>query len=142
MVTASASTPLRPVSERLAIGIIAAAVVVALLALGCSSAEARFELETALGSAVARWLYARPSLTRLPWVPLCVFAALLIQQVPLPDRILVNMAPVSAGAWKLAHADNPAPWGTISVHPAASLAETSCVLLVTTALVMIVDLGR
>ena len=142
MATHSAPAPLRPVSERLAIGIIAAAVVVAPLALGCSSAETRFGLETALGAAVALWLYARPSLTRLPWVPLCVFAALLIQQIPLPDRILVNMAPVSAGAWKLAHADNPSTWGTISVHPAASLAATSRILLLTTTLAMIVDLGR
>jgi hypothetical protein len=65
-----------------------------------------------------------------------------MQQIPLPDRILVTMAPVSAGAWKLAHADNPSTWGTISVHPAASLAATSRILLLTTMLVMIVDLGR
>lgn len=142
MATPSAPALLRPVSERLAIAIVTAAVVVAPLALGCSSAETRFGLETSLAAAVALWLYARPSLSRLAWVPLCVFGALLIQQLPLPDRILVNVAPVSAGAWKLAHADNPSTWGTISVHPAASLSATSRILLVTAALAMIVDLGR
>lgn len=133
---------IRPISERLAIGIVTAAVVLAPLALGCSSAEARFGLETAICVAVCLWLYARPSQSRLRWVPLCLFAALLIQQIPFPDRILVNTAPVSAGAWKLAHVDNPLTWGTISVHPAASLAATSRVLLLTATLAMIVDFGR
>ena len=133
---------LHPISNRLATAIVAATVVLAPLALGCSSAEARFGLETAIGVAVCLWLYARPSHSRLPWVPLCVFAALLIQQIPIPDRILVNVAPVSAGAWKIADADNPSNWGTISVHPAASLAATSRILLLAATLAMIVDLGR
>jgi hypothetical protein len=137
-----AQVPVRPLPERLAIALVAAAVVLAPLALGCSSAETRFGLETALGVAVSLWLYARPSHSRLPWVPLCVFAALLIQQIPIPDRILVNIAPVSAGAWKIADADNPSNWGTISVHPAASLAATSRILLLAATLAMIVDLGR
>jgi hypothetical protein len=142
MVMPSAPTAVRPLPERLAIAIVTVALVVAPLALGCSSAQTRFALETALGAAVALWLYARPARTRLRWAPLCVCAALLIQQIPLPDRILVNVAPVSAGAWKLAHAANPSSWGTISVHPTASLAATSRILLLTVTLAMIVDLGR
>jgi hypothetical protein len=137
-----AQISVRPLSERLAIAIIMVAIVVAPLALGCSSAEARFGLETTLGAAVSLWLYARRSLTRLTWVPLCVFATLLIQQIPLPDQILVALAPVSAGAWKLAHADDTSAWGTISVHPAASLAATSRIFLLASTVALIVDLAR
>jgi len=142
MVTLSTTAPVRPGPERLAIAIVTAAVVVAPLALGCSSADTRVGLETTLVTAIALWLGARPSLLTLPMVPLCVFAALMIQQIPLPDSTLVRVAPVSAGAWKLALDGDPTGWGRISVTPASSLVGSCRVLLLALTLAIVIDLGQ
>jgi O-antigen ligase len=137
-----ASAPVRPISERLAVAIVAATTIAAPLALGCSSAETRFGLETTLVIAIALWIGNRRSLLTLPLMPFCIFAALMIQQIPLPENTLVSVAPVSAGAWKLALAGDPGGSGCISVNPASSLAGAFRVLLLASTLALVVDLGQ
>lgn len=132
----------RPLLRRFAAGLLAISCVGAPLALGASSAEARFALEAATWVAMTCWLCSGPVAARLTWMPVCVAAVLLAQQIPLPDRLLVAIAPVSAGAWKLAHEASPSVWGCISVNPGASFAATCRVLLSTATLAMVMDIGR
>jgi hypothetical protein len=132
----------RPLLRTVAAGLLAACCIIAPLALGASSAEARFTLEAATWGAITCWLCSGPVAARLTWMPLCVAAVLLVQQLPLPDRLLVAIAPVSAGAWKLAHEATPTAWGCISVNPGASFAATCRVLLSMGTLAMVMDIGR
>lgn len=60
---------------------------------------------------------------------LTCFAAAFLQLIPLPDSLLVAVAPVSAGAWKLALAGLPATWGCISIEPAETSAAARRMLL-------------
>jgi hypothetical protein len=60
---------------------------------------------------------------------LTCFAAAFLQLIPLPDSLLVAVAPVSAGAWKLALAGLPAAWGCISIEPAETAAAARRILL-------------
>lgn len=57
---------------------------------------------------------ARAPLFVLGW---CAVA--LLQVVPIPDALLTMIAPISAGAWKVATAGS-ATWGTVSIDPAAT----------------------
>lgn len=138
----STPVPPRPLAERAAVAIVAVAVVAGPLALGCSSAAARFGLETSCIAAVLLWLCCKPSRPRLFWAPVFTFAALLVQNAPLPDRLLVNLAPVSAGAWKIANETSPSAWGCISINPACSFASACRVLLLAAVLASVIDLGR
>jgi len=62
-------------------------------------------------------------------MPIAVWAALMLQVLPLPDRLLLAFAPVSAGAWKVAHGGLADAWGTISIDPYATAASTRRLLL-------------
>ena len=127
---------------QIAAATISCACVLSPLALGASSAEARFALEAATWLAVSCWLVSGPIAARLTWMPVCVAAVLLAQQLPLPDRLLLAIAPVSAGAWKLAHESTPGAWGCISVNPGASFTATCRVLFSMATLAMVMDIGR
>jgi hypothetical protein len=60
---------------------------------------------------------------------LTCFAAVFLQLIPLPDSLLVKVAPVSAGAWKLALEGMPAAWSCISIEPAETSAAARRMLL-------------
>jgi hypothetical protein len=100
-------------------GIAAVAIVLAPLALGCSGVWSRLALEAAMTLlAVISSLF----LCRSPWMRACALACCglaFLQTVPLPDGLLTMLAPVSAGAWKVANVGASA-WGTISIDPAAT----------------------
>ena len=92
--------------------------------------------------AVVTWSLARP---RGPWPaiwPLAVAALPLLQVIPLSDRILTAIAPVSAGAWKVAHQGEPGLFGSISVDPAATLAAAQWLLLACGTISVVADVGR
>jgi len=100
-------------------GIAAAAIVLAPLAIGCSGVWSRLALETAMAVLA---VISSLVLCRSPWARACALACCglaFLQTVPLPDGLLTAIAPVSAGAWKVANAGSDA-WGTISVDPAAT----------------------
>jgi hypothetical protein len=100
-------------------GIAGIAIVLAPLAIGCSGAWSRLVLETAMTLlAVVSTLF----LCRSPWARTCALACCglaFLQTVSLPDGLLTAIAPVSAGAWKVANSGSTA-WGTISIDPAAT----------------------
>lgn len=68
---------------------------------------------------------------RSPWTLVCVMGCcslVFLQLVPLPDSLLVAIAPVSAGTWKEANLGSAA-WGTVSIDPAATAAGIRRMLL-------------
>jgi hypothetical protein len=75
-------------------------------------------------------------------MPLVVAAACLLQLVPLPDWILVQLAPVSAGAWKVALAGDPDTWGRIAVDPAETAASIRRLLLGLATAAAVTDMTR
>ncbi len=53
-------------------------------------------------------------------VPFLLAALLSFQLLPLPDSLLVAVAPVSGGAWKVAREGSTMAWNTISIDPGAT----------------------
>ena len=118
----------RPVDVVLAV-ILGVAAIVSPLCLGASNAVARFALEATLAAAIVIWACDR---RRSPWallLPLGLFGFIWLQLLPLPDRLLVWMAPISGGAWKVAHQGNPEAWGRIAIDPGATAAGARRLLL-------------
>jgi O-antigen ligase len=66
----------------------------------------------------------------------------LIQVIPLSDRMLTAIAPVSAGAWKVANQGDPALFGCISIDPAATVAAARWLLLSCGMIAVVADVGR
>lgn len=99
------------------------ATIVAPLVLGGTHVLAIAGLDAVMATVICLWAaFFRPSLTQLA-VPLACLTLPFLQLVPLPDRLLVALAPVSAGAWKVAHAGMPNAWGRISIDPAETAAS-------------------
>lgn len=116
--------------------------ILAPLAMGCTGEWPRLALEISMGAVVALWALVRPRpLLAAVW-PMAIAALPLLQVVPLPDRLLTSLAPVSAGAWKVAHQGDPQLFGRISVDPTATLAAARCLLLACGAIAALADLGR
>ena len=128
--------------ESLAAAILCVAVVVGPLALGGTPAWARFGLEAAMATSAILWAIARPRPLRSLALPLALAALVLAQLVPLPDRLLTAIAPVSAGAWKVAHEGLPEAWGRISITPAASAAAARRVLLAVATILVVANVSR
>ena len=122
--------------------LLATAAIAGPLALGCTGEWTRLTLEAAMTAAVVTWALARPrGLWATTW-PLAVAALPLLQVIPLSDRILTAIAPVSAGAWKVANQGDPALFGRVSVDPAATLAAARWLLLACGAITVVADMGR
>ncbi len=135
-----ATSPTR--SEAVAVGILCASVVLAPLALGSSGTWPRLALETAMTLAVGCWAFSRSISVWLTATPLLVVSLILLQLMPLPDSLLVYLAPVSAGAWKVAHEGSPEAWGRISIDPAATLAAARRLLIGLATIAAVIGLGR
>lgn len=75
-----------------------------------------------MASVALLWFVSGKCSPRLLLIPLIPALVVLPQLLPLPDGLLGQLAPVSAGAWKIANAGAGRVWGTISVDPAASAA--------------------
>jgi len=132
----------RPLAERAACIILACAAIGAPLALGSSSIGARFALEASMAAAVILWCISGVRSKATLLMPLLVAAILCLQLIPLPDRVLVSVAPVSAGAWKVAKGGMAGGWTSPSVDPAASLIAIRRLLLGLATLAAVADMGR
>jgi O-antigen ligase len=120
--------PARPVDVVIAV-VLAGAALAGLLGLGASPAIARFALEATLAVVMVVWACDRRRSPTALLLPLAIFGLVWLQLVPLPDSLLVRMAPISGGAWKVAHEGVPGAWGRISIDPAATATAARRLLL-------------
>lgn len=142
MPPAKPAAELPPVAERLAVGLLCLAAVAGPLALGSTGPFARFGLEIVMAMAAVLWALSGP---RNPWslmLPVILAGLMLVQVVPLPEQLLLNVAPVSAGRWKVANEGMPHAWATISVSPAATAAAVRRFLLGLSTIAVVTDLAR
>lgn len=130
------------VLETAVIGLLCIAAVLAPIALGGATVWARFALEAVAAAVVVLWTCKARRSSQYTLFPLMISALTIIQLLPLPDTVLVTLAPVSAGAWKVANQLRPATWGTISVDPAATAAGARRLLLGLSAAFVVADLAR
>ena len=126
-------------AEAAAVTLLGAGVVVGPLFLGGTWVWARLAIEAAMAAAILLWACSAKRSLPLLVLPLLAAAIALAQMVPLPDRLLVSLAPVSAGAWKTSA---PGAWGTISIDPGATAAAGRRLLLGLGATVVVADLCR
>lgn len=124
------------------IALVAAATIWAPLAFGASGTWARFWLELTAVVAACLWAANGPKPAWLTAVPVLVAGCFLTQLVPFPEWLLVNLAPVSAGAWKVSAAGGAGARSSISVDPAATWAGIRTLLISLAAAAVVVDVGR
>lgn len=128
--------------EGVAVSLLCIAAVAGPLALGATGPWARFGLEAVVAVAAALWALSGARDARTLLVPLAIAGLFLLQLVPLPDRVLVGLAPVSAGRWKVAHEGLAAGWATVSVDPGATAAAIRRLLLGLAAIAAVSSLAR
>jgi hypothetical protein len=126
----------------LPIGLICTAVILGPLCLGGTGAWSRLGLEAVsvlavVHCAITGRLGARPAAA-----PLLVCGVLLLQLIPLPDRFLMTMAPLSAGAWKVAAEGATGTAGCIAVDPGEMLVGLRRMLVGLASIVAITALAR
>jgi O-antigen ligase len=131
-----------PIFEAAAVWLIAGCVVIAPVLLGCSGIWTRLLLESVLATATLAWVFSGQRSKWLMLMPTAILALALLQTVPLPDGLLVRIAPVSAGAWKVAGGGPSTTWNSISVDPGASAAAARRLFLGLCALAVVIDVGR
>lgn len=132
----------RPLAESAAVALLGVAAIAAPLALGAAGNWLRFALEATMTLAVVLWAASARRPLVLVTLPVVAAAACLLQLMPLPDGVLVRLAPVSTGAWKVALAGEPGIWGRISVDPAATAASIRRLLLGLATFATVADLTR
>jgi hypothetical protein len=115
--------------EQAAVWLLCAAAVAGPLMLGSTGPWPRFFLEAVMAVATVLWALSGTRDSRSLLLPLAIASLFLFQLLPLPDGILVNLAPVSAGRWKVAREGMATGWATISVEPAATMAAIRRLLL-------------
>lgn len=126
----------------IAVALLCAAILWAPIALGATGEWSRLALEASVAAAVVLWAIACGPSWRTLAVAAGALAVAWLQLVPLPDRLLVTLAPISAGSWKVALAGNSSAWGSISLTPSATL-TASCRLFLAMALIPAIrDLAR
>jgi hypothetical protein len=122
--------------------LLALAAVVGSVCLGASNAWPRLALETLLTAACLIWAVSGHRPTRALAVPLAVAGLFLLQLLPLSDRMLIWLAPVSGGAWKIAAQGVDGFLGTVAVDPSATATAIRRLLLGLTTVGMVADLAR
>ena len=131
-----------PVVDRIVAGLLSAAVVWAPIPLGSTGEWSRLALEAIAAVSSVTWALSRKRSAAAMAIPVAAASLALLQLVPLPDSILFGIAPVSAGAWKVAHLANPGAWGSISIDPAATAAGARRLLLGLGTIMVVADLAR
>lgn len=109
----------RPLAETVATWLLAVAAVVAPLVLGASGPWASLALATTCVIAICLWTLSGQRPNALIATPVLITGLLCMQLIPLPDPLLVRIAPVSAGAWKVAQ-EGLDTWGRVSIDPHAT----------------------
>lgn len=122
--------------------VLAAGAVWAPLAFGSSSTWARFGVEITMAAAACIWAGSGRRPVWLTTIPVIVAGSLFSQLVPLPESLLVAVAPVSAGAWKVAMSGMPATWGRVTLDPAATLTGIRTLFVFLAATFAIIDMAR
>ncbi len=112
---------MRPWAEKLAVWLLVLGTVSAPVALGASHQWTRFSLELSVVVSSILWALTARRPMWLQVLPACASCIGLIQVLPLPEAILTTIAPVSAGAWKVASAGLTNASATISVDTHASV---------------------
>lgn len=125
-----------------AVALLCAAAVWAPLALGATGEWTRLGLEATIAAAVILWAAASRGSVWALVLPVVILGTALLQLMPLPDRLLVTIAPISAGAWKIALAGTADGWGRISVDPAATAAAARRLFLGAALVAAVADLAR
>ena len=133
------SPPARRWAESAALTLLGVGVVVGPLFLGGTWVWARLAIEGTMATAAVLWACSAKRSLPLIVLPLLAAGIAIAQMVPLPDRLLVGLAPVSAGAWKTSA---PGSWGTISIDPGATAAAGRRLFLALAATVVVADLCR
>ena len=129
-------------TEQVAVLLLCGGAIIGPMCLGATGPWPRFGLEAVGALAGILWaLSGRRRLTLLA-MPCGICLAALVQLIPLPDWLLVPIAPVSAGAWKLAFANEPGRWGTISVDPGATAAAIRRLFVGLVTVAVVCDVGR
>jgi hypothetical protein len=119
---AAPSDSRRDVAATVATAIVCLGCIAGPLALGGTHPLAIAGLNAGMAIVTCLWAaFFQPSRLQLA-IPLAVFLGALLQLVPLPDGLLLRLAPISAGAWKVAHEGLPSAWGRISIDPAETAA--------------------
>jgi O-antigen ligase len=139
------STPasdLPPLPERAAVWLLCLAAIVGPLALGSTGPLARLGLEVLTALAAVLWAVSGKRMARSLILPVSIPGLMLLQLVPLPEGILLNVAPVSAGRWKVAQEGMAGGWAPISVAPAVTAAAIQRLLLGLATIATVVDLSR
>jgi hypothetical protein len=126
----------------LAVALLCAATIWAPLALGATGEWTRLGLEATIAVALVLWTAAGRGSTWALALPIMLLGGVLVQVVPLPDRLLTAIAPISAGAWKIALAGTTGGWGRISVDPAATAIAARRLFLGAALVAAVTDLGR
>lgn len=132
----------RPICEHMVVALLGIAAVVAPVCLGASGPFARLALEGVMAGSVCLWALADKRPPHLAILPLIAAAAILLQLVPLPDNLLLTIAPVSAGTWKFATAGLEPGWRSVSVDPGASLVAMRRLILAVATVCAVADLTR
>lgn len=136
------SAVVRPLAEACAVGLLVTLIVAGPLAIGGAPGWARLGLDLLAAAATILWAL---SARRSPWlllVPLVSLVVGAIQLVPLPDGLLVWLAPVSGGRWKVALEGIGGARGRISLDPHSTAASLRQLLLGLGVVVVVADLGR
>lgn len=129
-------------ADMIGAGLLAAGAVWAPLWFGASGTWPRFGVELTLAAVAILWAAAAPRPAWLTAACLLAVGGMLLQLVPLPDLLLVRLAPVSAGAWKVATAGMPGLAGRVSVDPAATWAGMRSMLVAAAATIAAASLAR
>jgi hypothetical protein len=138
----SASSRAGAIAESLAVILIAAAVVGGPLSLGGAPAWAAATLQLVSVAAGLLWAWSGRRTPLWMLLPLALAALFGIQLLPMSDSLLMAIAPVSAGLWKVAHEGMPHAWGRTSVVPWETLAGVRQIVFGMTILIVVADLGR
>lgn len=136
------STSKRGGSDRIAVAILAVAAVLGPVAIGCTGDWARLALEASMTLVIGLWAIGERRPMRVILWPVAVAGLVLLQLIPMPDRLLTSIAPVSAGAWKVALQGMPDAWGRISIDPASTAMAGRRLLLGLATIAAVADLAR
>lgn len=123
-------------------GILGLAIVTGPVFLGATGPWSRFGIEAVMAVATAMWAVSSCPRLSTVCVPLAAAAVICLQLAPLPDSLLSTLAPVSAAAWKVAHAGISHAWGCITVDPATTAAGIRRLFLAVATVVVVATIGR
>lgn len=131
-----------PLSDKVAAALLCVVAFAAPLALGATGPWPRFFLEGGLAIAVSLWAVSKARDWWLLILPMAVAGLFLLQLAPLPDALLLRLAPVSIGRWKTAQEGLASSWATISVDPGATTSAIRRTLLGLAAIAAVATLSQ